>query len=140
MNILYFVGGALVVGFLGLIIFSHFKTKNTPEVKKSEKIQILNAKNFKPHIRTGLVLVDFWAAWCAPCKMLVPTLNDIADNEEDKVRVAKLNVEQFQQVAGKYKVRNLPTLVLFKDGEEVSRIVGVKNKKAIMKVVNEFAG
>jgi len=126
------------VGFLGLIVFSYFKMKNTPEVKKSDNIKVLNAKNFKMYIRGGLVLVDFWASWCAPCKMLVPVLNDIADNEGDKLTVCKINVEQYQQVASKNKIKNLPTLVLYKNGAEVSRIVGVKSKKAIMKEVMKY--
>ncbi len=126
------------MGFLGLIVFSYFKMKNTPEVKKSDNIKVLNAKNFKMYIRGGLVLVDFWASWCAPCKMLVPVLNDIADNEGDKLTVCKINVEQYQQVASKNKIKNLPTLVLYKNGAEVSRIVGVKSKKAIMKEVMKY--
>ena len=132
------VAGVLAVGFLGLIVFSYFKMKNTPEVKKSDNIKVLNAKNFKMYIRGGLVLVDFWASWCAPCKMLVPVLNDIADNEGDKLTVCKINVEQYQQVASKNKIKNLPTLVLYKNGAEVSRIVGVKSKKAIMKEVMKY--
>lgn len=139
MNILIIVSVVLGVLLLGLIIFSHYKTKNTPVVKKSEKIKVLSAKTFKHQTSKGLVLVDFWAAWCAPCKTLVPVLNDIADNESDLLSVAKINVEQFKQVASKHKIKSLPTLVLFKDGVEVKRILGVKTKKAIMKDVAQYA-
>ncbi len=132
------VFGVLAAVFLGLIVFSYYKMKNTPEEKKSDNIKVLNAKSFKIHIRGGLVLVDFWAAWCAPCKMLVPVLNDIADNEGDKLSVYKLNVEQYRQVASKQKIKNLPTLILYKNGTEVKRIMGFKSKKAIMKEVMQY--
>lgn len=130
---------AVVAVFLGLIVYSHFKTKNAPEIKKSENISVLNAKNFKAHTNRGLVLVDFWAAWCNPCKMLAPILNEIADDSNLDIKVAKLNVDQFQQVASKMKVRSLPTIVVFKDGKEVDRIVGVKTKKAILKELEKYA-
>jgi thioredoxin 1 len=127
----------IVAVLIGLIAFSYFKMKNMPEVKKSDKIIVLTPKTMKTQLRSGLVLVDFWAAWCAPCKMLAPVLNDIADNENN-IKVAKLDVEKFQQTAAKYKIKNLPTLVLFKNGKEVTRIIGFKNKKAIMKEIEPY--
>jgi len=139
MNPILLIAGGIVLAFIGLLTYSHYKAKNTPEVKKSENIKVLNAKNFKTLTRRGLVLVDFWAAWCGPCKMLAPVLNDIADNNTDQLAVAKLNVDQYQQVAAKLKIRNLPTMVLFKDGVEVKRISGFKNKKAIMKEIAQYA-
>jgi len=139
MNTILIVGGGLALLFLALIVFSHYKAKNMPEVKKSEKIKILNAKNFKMQTRSGLVLVDFWAAWCGPCKMLLPVLNDIAEDESIDISVAKINVDQFQQVAAKFKIRNLPTMVLFKNGVEVKRITGVKTKKTILKELAQYA-
>jgi thioredoxin 1 len=71
--------------------------------------------------------------------MLAPVLNDIADNESDTLTIARINVEQYQQVASKYKIKSLPTLVLFKDGVEVNRILGVKTKKAILKEIAQYA-
>ncbi|MFA6404274.1 MAG: thioredoxin [Salinivirgaceae bacterium] len=125
----------LVVAFLGLLVFSYYKMKNTPEVKRSEKIKILNPKNMDANLKNNVVLVDFWASWCAPCKMMAPVLNEIAEDDKTSFTVAKVNVEQYQQLATKYKVKNLPTLVLFKNGKEVQRLVGFKNKKAILKEI-----
>lgn len=139
MNPILLIAGGIVVIFIGLLTYAHYKAKNTPDLKKSANIKVLNAKNFKSQTSSGLVLVDFWAAWCAPCKMLTPVLNDIADNNKDQLAVAKLNVEQYKQVASKMKIKNLPTMVLFKDGVEVKRINGFKNKKAIMKEVAQYA-
>lgn len=139
MSIILLVSIGVVVLFLGMIVYSHYRAKNTPEIKKSENIRVLNAKTFNAYTKSGVVLIDFWAAWCNPCKMLTPILNDIADDDNLAVKVGKVNVDQFQQVASKMKIKNLPTIVVFKDGKEVHRIVGVKTKKAILKELEQVA-
>lgn len=131
-SITLIVIGIVVLALVAYIAFSYFKLKNAPPVKTSPKIKILNAKNFHAFTKKQLVLVDFWAAWCAPCKIIAPTLNEIAEENPDLVSIGKLNVDSFQQIAQKYKVRNIPTLLVFKKGKEVKRIVGVKTKKAIL--------
>lgn len=125
----------VIVLLTGLITYNYFKMKNAAPVADSKKIKVLGNKNFKTITRRGIVLVDFWAPWCGPCKMVAPILNDIAESE-DNLTIAKVNVDQQQPLAQKYKVRNIPTLVMFKDGVEVHRFVGVKTKKQIMKEVN----
>ncbi|WP_217447675.1 thioredoxin [Maribellus comscasis] len=126
---------AVIAALVGLITFNYFRMKNAKPVANSKKIKVLGNKNFKTVTRRGVVLVDFWAPWCGPCKIIAPVLNDIADSE-DNVTVAKVNVDQQQPLAKKFKVRNIPTLVVLKDGVEMHRFVGVKTKRAIMKEVN----
>lgn len=74
------------------------------------------------------VMVDFWAPWCGPCQMAGPIVDELADDYKDKVVIGKLNVDDNQAVAGKYGVMSIPTVILFKDGEEVGRKVGFAGK------------
>lgn len=115
-----------------LVIRSYSKMKNTPAVADSELIEHLTAQNFAHKTKSGVVLVDFWADWCMPCKMMAPILNDVAAATEDKAAVYKLNVDEQRQVAAKYGIRNIPTMILFRDGKEVERIIGVKQKDYII--------
>jgi thioredoxin 1 len=128
---------AVLVVLIGFITFNFYRMKNAKPVEDSKKIIQLGKKNFKPAIRRGITLFDFWAPWCGPCKMVTPVLNDIAESEED-ITIGKVNVDKQQYLAKKFKVRNIPTLIVFQDGAEVKRIVGVKPKKHIMKQVNEL--
>jgi thioredoxin 1 len=123
----------VVIAVLAILVMrSYNKMKNTPAVADSELIEHLTAQNFAHKTKSGVVLVDFWADWCMPCKMMAPILNDVAAATEDKATVYKLNVDEHQQVASKYGIRNIPTMILFRDGKEVERIIGVKQKDYII--------
>jgi len=78
-------------------------------------------------------LVDFWAEWCGPCKMVAPVVEEIAEEFGDKLRVAKMDVDSNRETPGNYGIRGIPTLMLFKDGEVAARIVGFRPKDAVMK-------
>lgn len=99
-------------------------------------------ENFdKEIVKSGKVaMVDFWAPWCMPCKILAPTVEKIAEELKDKVVVAKCNVDDSPDLATDLSVLNIPTIIIFKGGEEVDRIVGVNSKDAIEAKLKAFAG
>lgn len=127
----------LLAAFVTFMVISYKRAQNMPDTPNSPKIKVLNNKNFKPLIRSGITLVDFWAPWCGPCKMMAPILNEVAESAGDGVAVGKVNVDHNQPLSNKYKVRNIPTLVMFKDGKEINRYVGVKNKKFLLKEIEK---
>ncbi|MCA9375117.1 thioredoxin [Candidatus Dojkabacteria bacterium] len=88
---------------------------------------------------SGLVMVDFWADWCGPCHMLAPTVEEIADEMGNKIKVGKLNVDENQATAAKYQVMSIPTVMIFKDGEVVEKLIGVQPKQAYVDAINRHA-
>jgi thioredoxin 1 len=86
------------------------------------------------------VIVDFWAEWCGPCKMIAPTLEEIASEHSGKLAVAKLNVDDNPDTARRFEVMSIPTLLVFKDGAPVKRLVGAKGKGQLMQDLAEFIG
>jgi thioredoxin 1 len=106
--------------------------------KELEKVIPLNAKQWNEKVLNSdiPVLVDFWAEWCGPCRMVGPIVEQLAPSLEGKVNVSKLNVDQNQEIAMKYNIQSIPSLVLFKNGNEVARIVGLSPKEKYEKFVN----
>ncbi len=86
------------------------------------------------------VLVDFWAEWCGPCRMVAPVLEEIAEEKGDQLKIAKLNVDENPETARNYKVMSIPTLLVFAGGEEKKRIVGAKGKEQLLSEVAEVTG
>jgi thioredoxin 1 len=86
-----------------------------------------------------LVVVDFWAEWCGPCKMIAPLLDEIARDLPDKVKIVKVNVDEEQQLAQQYGISNIPTLLFFKEGKEVERVIGSLAKKVLVEKINSRA-
>jgi len=82
------------------------------------------------------VLVDFWAEWCVPCHMVSPVVEEIGNERGEKLKVAKLNIDENPQATRTYGVMSIPSLILFKDGEEVARVIGAKPKDAILRDLN----
>jgi thioredoxin 1 len=86
------------------------------------------------------VVVDYWAEWCGPCRMVAPVLEEIASEHSDKIDVVKLNVDDNPSVTQRYGIMNIPTLSVFKDGEVVKQIIGAKPKAALLRELADFIG
>jgi len=86
------------------------------------------------------VLVDFWAAWCAPCRMIAPTIEKIAERYEGRARVVKVNVDENPATAQRYGIKGIPTLILFNEGKEAERIVGAVSGDALARVIEKHVG
>lgn len=106
----------------------------------SEMIQTLDDSSFQAAIESSVpVLVDFWAPWCGPCRMVAPTLEDLAVELDGKVKIAKINIDENQKTAYDFQVSSIPTFILFKDGQMVDRMMGAMPKSAFQKFIERNA-
>jgi thioredoxin 1 len=137
MNTTLIISGITIAVLGGLFLLARFKMKNIPLVEDHSNILTLSDKNFMYQTKNKVVLVDFWASWCAPCRMMAPVLNDVAAGLNGNYHVGKVNIEEYQSLAQKFQVRNIPTLILFKNGNEINRFVGIKNKEFLLQEINK---
>ncbi|CAM3140525.1 thioredoxin [Sporolactobacillus spathodeae] len=100
-------------------------------------ISQVNDANFAEETSKGIVVADFWATWCGPCKMMAPVLEDVDSELADKVKIVKLDVDENQATASKYGVMSIPTLFIFKDGEIADKVVGFTPKEALVARINQ---
>jgi len=99
--------------------------------------QEISDATFDETTKDGVTLVDFWAPWCGPCKMMGPVIDKLATEYEGKATIAKLNVDENNETAGKFGVMSIPTLIIFKDGEKVKQFVGVQGEDALRTAIDE---
>ena len=104
----------------------------------SESIKMLNSSNFDSEVlqANGLVIVDFWAEWCGPCRMLAPVLEELAKDYAGKVTICKLNVDESGDIAERYSIMSIPTLFVFKNGEIVDKSIGLVAKSSLAKMID----
>src|SRR5262245_57622880 len=106
----------------------------------SEKVKTFTDNNFDNETSTGVVLVDFWAEWCGPCRRLAPTVDALAADYDGRATVAKMNVDENPNVPGRFAVRGIPTLLLFKEGQLAETIVGLRAKEDIAQMIERHLG
>jgi thioredoxin 1 len=106
----------------------------------SEKIVTLSDATFDEHVKGSdiPVLVDFWAEWCGPCKMISPVLEEIAEEQAGKVQIVKLNIDDNLEVTRRFDVMSIPTLILFKDGQPEVRLIGAKPKGQLLQEIADY--
>jgi len=99
----------------------------------------LTGINFDSETSSGVILVDFWATWCGPCQMQGPILQKVAEQVAGRAKVGKCNVDVEQGLAAKFEIRSIPTLVIFKDGKEVERLIGLQSEKILLEKLDALA-
>lgn len=105
----------------------------------AQNIAHLTDENFQQTIAKGLTLVDFYATWCGPCRMIAPIVEQLAEKAAGKANVGKVDIDQAQQVTNSLQITSVPTLILFKDGKEVKRVVGVKDLDYLLNLINSYS-
>ena len=139
MNTYIFIG----LGILALLIiwfYSSYKNILTRmNCKVSDKLIILTDINFKNQISKGVTLVDFWADWCQPCKIQGPIISELADEIDGKAKICKLDVQNNPKTSNELMIRNIPTIIIFKEGKPVKQFVGIKSKKVLLKALEEIS-
>ena len=103
----------------------------------SDKLKTLTDSNFDEETKNGVVLIDFWAEWCAPCRRLAPTVDALASEFDGRVTVAKLNVDENQAVPTRFMIRGIPTLLIFKNGQLAETLVGLVPKEDITRLIEK---
>ena len=103
----------------------------------SEKVKTFTDSNFDSEIKSGVTLVDFWAEWCGPCRRLGPTVDALATEYDGRVTVAKMNVDENPTVPGRFMIRGIPTMLIFKNGQLADQIVGLVAKEEIAKKLDQ---
>ena len=100
-------------------------------------VELTNA-TFADTIAKGVTLVDFWAPWCGPCRMIAPIIEELAEDFDGKATIAKVNTDEEQDIAIQYGIRSIPTLLVFKDGELVDQMVGASSKQVLADKINSL--
>ena len=103
----------------------------------SDKVKTFTDSNFDSEIKAGVTLVDFWAEWCGPCRRLAPTVDALAGEYDGRVTVAKMNVDENPNVPGRFMIRGIPTMLIFKNGQLADQIVGLVPKDEIAKKLDQ---
>ena len=129
--ITYIIAG----GVLAFIIYTFIKNRNRMNKPPSVNVKVLTDDNFSSTIKNGVSLVDFWAAWCGPCRVQGPIVDEIADEIGEKAKICKLDIDQHKKIAGQLGIQSIPTILIFKDGKMVQKFVGVKSKSALIKAI-----
>ncbi len=123
---------------LAFLLFSVFISISSCKQGPSGNITTITTANFSDETAKGIVLVDFWATWCMPCKAMAPVIDEIAAQTAGKVKVGKVDIDENGQLANKFGVNSIPTMIIFKDGQPVETFVGLQSKAALVNALSKY--
>lgn len=127
---------ASLVIIVSLIVFNNITYAQKADKKADSKVLTITDNDFDKTIKKGITMVDFWAVWCGPCRRQGPIVEEIANEVGKKYKIGKLDVDNNKVSSNAYNVRNIPTLIIFKDGKEVKRLVGLQDKQTLLNELN----
>jgi thioredoxin 1 len=138
MNYYFWIPVAVLLILLIAAFYKKYKLlKNMDQTPNSSHLLELTDATFKKTIQKGVTLVDFWAPWCMPCKIQGPIVNEVAELMHDKATISKINIDIHKRTASELGIRSIPTIIIFKDGKIVTKLVGAKTKNVLTKAVND---
>jgi len=138
MNLYFWIPVAILLILLIAAFYKKYKLlKNMEQTPNSAHLLELTDATFKKTIQKGVTLVDFWAPWCMPCKIQGPIVNEVAELMHDKATITKLNIDLHKRTASELGIRSIPTIIIFKDGKPLTKLVGAKTKNILTKALND---
>ncbi len=138
MNFWFWIPVVVLVVLLAIAYYKRVKIlKKIDQMPNSNHLVVLSDASFKKTIKAGVTLVDFWAPWCMPCKIQGPIINELADKHHEKATIAKLNIDENQKTAAELGIRSIPTIIIFKNGKPVKKLVGAKQLNVLEKALKE---
>lgn len=133
-----FAAITIIIAAIAAILPAQISNSKTNVSNDSDKAIHLTDTNFSKTIKNGVTVVDFWATWCGPCRIQGPIIDDVAKEIGKKATIAKLDVDKNRATSSKYNVRNIPTIIIFKNGVPVKRLIGVQQKQTLINVINSY--
>lgn len=127
---------ASLVILISLVAYNTNAYAQKTDKKAESKVLTITDNDFDKTIKKGITLVDFWAVWCGPCRRQGPIVEEIANEVGKKIKIGKLDVDNNKVTSNTFNVRNIPTLIIFKDGKEVKRLVGLQDKQTLLNEIN----
>jgi len=127
-----------IIALLMITLVAGSSCKQGGSSDDNKNIVTLTTENFDQEISKGVVLVDFWATWCMPCKAMAPVINEIASQTQGKIKVGKVDVDANGEIANRYGIQAIPTFIIFNEGKQVENLIGMQSKESLVQALEKY--